>query len=232
MKKKLFAAAFLAFFAGNAMAEDAVVPSVHGSTSGTSWVMNIGLDNATDYVAFQMDIKLPTGVSAGSDDSNINIYDRLTGIAASETIDGSTKFVVSKNLIDASTNTYRIVGYNLGNTNVKEGPAYNDGMFNVKLTSSEAKSLSALDATISNAIFVKSSDLKGVELGSKTTTTGLLGDVNKDGKVNQTDAVATINLYLNKSTSSSLDAKAANVNGDAKINQTDAVAILNIYLNK
>lgn len=230
MKKKLFAAAFLAFFAGNAMAEDAVVPTVHGSKSGTSWVMNIGLDNATDYVAFQMDVKLPTGVSAGSDDTNIVLYDRMKGIAASETIDGSTKFVVSKNLIDASTNTYRIVGYNLGNTNVKDGTTYNDGMFKVALTSSEAKNLSALDATISNAIFVKSSDLTGVELGSKTTTTGLLGDANGDGNVNSTDAVAVINAYLGNPPTK-FDGKAAEVNGDGTINSTDAVSIINIYLS-
>ena len=60
--------------------------------------------------------------------------------------------------------------------------------------------------------------------------TKLTGDVNEDGAVDITDAVAVINVYLTGETSA-VNSALADVNGDGSIDITDAVAIINIYLN-
>ena len=52
-------------------------------------------------------------------------------------------------------------------------------------------------------------------------------DVNCDGKVTVTDAVAIVN-YILENPSSNFNEVAADVNGDGKISITDAVAIINI----
>lgn len=59
----------------------------------------------------------------------------------------------------------------------------------------------------------------------------LLGDVNGDGVVNSTDAVAVINWYLGNKTQN-FEEKAADINVDNEINSTDAIGIINIYLGK
>lgn len=59
----------------------------------------------------------------------------------------------------------------------------------------------------------------------------LLGDVNGDGVVNSTDAVAVINWYLGNKTQN-FDENAADINEDNEINSTDAIGIINIYLGK
>jgi len=60
--------------------------------------------------------------------------------------------------------------------------------------------------------------------------TKLTGDVNEDGAVDITDAVAVINVYLTGETSA-VNPALADINGDGSIDITDAVAIINIYLN-
>jgi len=54
---------------------------------------------------------------------------------------------------------------------------------------------------------------------------GLLGDVNKDGKVNSRDAVAILR-HLIKLPNNVFDITVADVNGDGKVNSRDAVQIL------
>lgn len=56
------------------------------------------------------------------------------------------------------------------------------------------------------------------------------GDVNEDGTVDITDAVAIINAYLTGSTEG-ISESMADVNGDGVIDITDAVEIINLYLN-
>ncbi|MCR4916041.1 MAG: hypothetical protein K6A96_09840 [Prevotella sp.] len=59
----------------------------------------------------------------------------------------------------------------------------------------------------------------------------LTGDVNNDGHVTITDAVAVVNRILGNA-SNGFVFKAADINGDGKITITDAVGIVNIILNK
>jgi len=55
------------------------------------------------------------------------------------------------------------------------------------------------------------------------------GDVNNDGAVNISDALALINYILNDSGDINLDV--ADCNGDNEINVSDALAIINYVLN-
>lgn len=58
----------------------------------------------------------------------------------------------------------------------------------------------------------------------------LLGDVNRDGTVNVTDAVCILN-YILGNTPSNFFFKAADINKDAIINITDVVGVMNIIMN-
>lgn len=58
----------------------------------------------------------------------------------------------------------------------------------------------------------------------------LLGDVNRDGKVNITDAVCILN-YILGNTPSTFFFKAADINKDTIINITDVVGVMNIIMN-
>ena len=59
------------------------------------------------------------------------------------------------------------------------------------------------------------------------------GDVNNDGAINSTDAVAIINNFVDAATYPFTDTQklAADVSGDGAINSTDAVGIINYYVN-
>lgn len=56
------------------------------------------------------------------------------------------------------------------------------------------------------------------------------GDIDSDGTIDVTDAVALLNAYLNGETGD-MNVNVADVNSDGSIDVTDAVEILNIYLN-
>lgn len=56
------------------------------------------------------------------------------------------------------------------------------------------------------------------------------GDIDADGTIDVTDAVALLNAYLNGETGD-MNPNVADVNNDGSIDVTDAVEILNIYLN-
>lgn len=58
----------------------------------------------------------------------------------------------------------------------------------------------------------------------------LRGDVNSDGSVNISDAIALINGVLLSETSA-IDVAAADVNGDGQINISDAIMLINYVLN-
>jgi hypothetical protein len=58
---------------------------------------------------------------------------------------------------------------------------------------------------------------------------GIAGDINGDGVVDITDAVALINRYLS-GTTDTLNLSIADMNNDGVVDITDAVAIVNKYL--
>lgn len=69
------------------------------------------------------------------------------------------------------------------------------------------------------------------EVASFTTLSLFSGDVNGDGNISITDAVAIVNYVLGNPPAGFI-AAVADVNGDSKIDISDAVAVVNIVLNK
>lgn len=196
---------------------------VTAKVSDTS--LSIALTNETNYVAFQMDITLPTGVSA----STINaVTRRLTNEGADNTI-GSGKFIVTSNVYDATNNILRIIAYNLNN-NVITGTSGDDIL---RITLSEA--IDADDITISNIIFVKSDDLTKVDLSTVTSEQGgLLGDADGNTEVKMADAILVLQYILNNGDetklSKSINKSNADVNSDGEIKLNDAISILKYSL--
>lgn len=189
---------------------------VTAKVSGTN--LNIGLVNETSYVAFQMDIKLPAGVSASSIEAVAN---RLSQEGSDSEI-GGTKFIVASNVLEG--NVLRVIAYNLANAAIK------DATGDILAITLNAAPAAASDIKITNIKFVTETDLVEMNLADVTGENGgNKGDVNKDGKVDVNDIIAVANIILGKDTSK-YDMDAADVNSDTAINVNDIIAIAKIIL--
>lgn len=222
MKKLLFLVLMLVAAVGM-KADDQVTARV----SGTS--LNIALQNATTYCAFQMDIHLPQGISATAVAAVAN---RLSQ-TGSDTEIGGTKFIVAHNTLDG--NVLRVIAYNLSNAEIKE--ATGDIL---------AITLSGIVAdptviTVSNILFVNQNDLSEVVLNDATGENGVvLGDVaGNDGQILINDVIAAIQISLVDSVNQkafaagkyyNFDAADADGNGSILIN--DVVQIIAISMSK
>lgn len=183
---------------------------VTAKVSGTN--LNIGLVNETSYVAFQMDIKLPAGVSASSIEAVAN---RLSQ-EGSDTEIGGTKFIVASNVLEG--NVLRVIAYNLANAAIDKATG---DILAITLDKAPA---AASDIKITNIKFVTAEDLVEMNLADVTGESGALtGDVNMDGKINILDVVAVISQLSGSATYPNAD-----VNGDTKVNILDVVAIITL----
>lgn len=200
-----------------AMATDAVTAKV----SGTS--LNIALTNELDYVAFQMDIQLPSGTTA-TDFAAVSA--RLSQEGDDQAI-GGTKFIVASNLIDVENNIYRVVAYNLANA-VISGTSGQDIL---KVTLGGTAVAQPSDIKLTKIIFVSKSDLelaKNVFEDTVGENGYIVGDVNCDTFVNSLDLTRLVNIILKKSE----ETPNSDVNGDRDINSLDLTRLLNIILKK
>jgi hypothetical protein len=92
------------------------------------------------------------------------------------------------------------------------------------------------DLTPASAVTFSSDDVLGLPSSPfvlafpKEEEPVLLGDVNGDGRISISDAVAIVDWILSNG-ATSIDEKAADLNGDGKISISDAVAIVDIILS-
>lgn len=188
---------------------------VTAKVSGTN--LNIGLVNETSYVAFQMDIKLPAGVSASSIEAVAN---RLSQEGSDSEI-GGTKFIVASNVLEG--NVLRVIAYNLANDEIKD---FAGDILAITLNAAPA---AASDITISNIKFVKKADLAEVAMADVTgESAGLRGDVNLDGVVDVKDVGIVLNMFLLKTPKDSI----ADFDNSGDIDVKDVGIVLNIFLKK
>ena len=214
MKKFLLSMALFAASVGAWATDDAVTAKVSGTN------LNVALTNETEYCAFQMDITLPSGVSASAVAAAAN---RLTQ-TGSDTEIGGTKFIVASNVIDETNNVLRVIAYNLNN-NAIAGTSGAD-ILNITLSAAPSKSS---DVKVSNIVFVKSSDLTAATLSDATGVDGFKkGDVNQDGTVDVFDATALVNIILHKQA----ETTTSDVDGNGTIDVFDVTALTNIILHK
>lgn len=186
-----------------------IKPDVKAGQTGT---ITIALDNATDYTAFQMDIKLPAGLSIESTGA-MEIVSAVNADhnVAYNTVDGVTKVAA-----------YSFDGASNGNEAFKA-----TGDFLIITVTADADYTPA-DVQIENIIFVTQSDLSAVTDFEVETEAGLMGDVNGDGAIDMKDALKVIQYYVGKNPSD-FNVAVADLNGDGEVDMKDALAIVKIY---
>ena len=219
-------------------ADDLVTAKVNDATT-----IDVCLTNDASYVAFQMDITLPAGVSITDAEATEDRTD-LNGDWDQVDIGGTyyeSGYTIVYNQIDATTNTWRIVGYSLGNHKI-EGTS---GEAIATLTISGADGVYEVDDIVSgsalaNVIFVTETDLEEVILAAEILAEAGFNpaDINKDGTVNASDIVAFLEIMAIGDTPTAVSAnaseeilnayslQAADVNGDNKFNAQDIVGII------
>lgn len=123
----------------------------------TDNILNIGLTNTTTFCAFQMDIKLPSGVS----ETTVEPVAERLGQNGSATELGDTKFIIDKKNLPGSI--LRITAYNLANAAI----TLNDGPL-LKITLDKIPN-EPTSLTVTNIEFVKSDDISSAILPNLTT---------------------------------------------------------------
>lgn len=212
--RKLSALCLMLVAASSAWADNKLTirPDVKAGQTGT---ITIALDNATDYTAFQMEIKLPAGLSIESSGameivSAVNADHQV----AYNTVDGVTKVAA-----------YSFDGASNGNEAFK---ASGDLLV---ITVTAASDYEPADVEVSGITFVTFSELAAVTNFEVVNEQGaLMGDVNGDGKVNTADAVKVLYKFLDLPITGTFNEKVADLNGDGKINTADAVRIIFIFI--
>ncbi len=210
-----------------------------------SETIELCLTNSVNYVAFQMDITLPAGASFEADDVTITVRTGDAGWQDGEDENslGTTEFQIATNCIDANNNTYRIVGYSLGNHIIEGTPGESIATITLTLTG-QAEDCTVDDivsgSALANVIFVTETDLEEVILAAEILAEAGFNpaDINKDGTVNASDIVAFLEIMAIGDTPTAVSAnaseeilnayslQAADVNGDDKFNAQDIVGII------
>lgn len=199
------------------------------SATATSDKLSVALTNESEaFVAFQMDIVLPEGVTVANDGNAVTLNDqRLTAAAFSGTaIAGAenANFVIAYNVIESSK--VRVIAYNLENRPL----AGTEGeLFSMAFSGSASENFS-----VENVKFVTVEGLAEVDLEAVQSELGsdvLLGDVNMDGVVDGDDVTAAASIFLGN-VSIPVNEKAADVSGDGTVDGDDLVLIVNMYLGK
>lgn len=188
---------------------------VSGDNTKNGYSFTIGLDNYTDIVAVQMNLKWLSGMQTSN--ARLLPTDRLK----------NHSYLVT----DLGNGTYQVLIYSMSNSPI----VGNDGaLFTLDYTATEGTEYRDTELQVTDIVL---SDAKGKNYASegnvtiKATFNTVLGDVNGDGVVNITDAIGLVNYILGKSTFE-VNELAADVNEDGAVNITDAIAIVNLILTQ
>lgn len=194
------------------------------SATVKSQTLEVALTNETeDFVAFQMDITLPEGVTVADNGAVALVADRLTQPGTTTTIAGETaslNFTIAYNQVDATH--VRVLAYNLENRAIvgKEG-----ALFNVTFAGTPAANF-----VLDNVLFVTTTDLVEIKLQLAQSEAGEeyeLGDVNRDHKINAQDLTAAVEVILTNGYDVLGD-----VNIDTKVNAQDLTGIVELILSQ
>lgn len=116
-------------------------------------------ENGQQFVAFQMDIQLPAGVTVESTGAITLMTDRLTQPGTTSKIDASenVNFKVLYNVLP--DNRLRVIAYNLENREI--GGNEGDALFTVTLSAAPDE---ASDISLSNILFVTKNELAEIQI--------------------------------------------------------------------
>lgn len=188
--KKIFLLMFAAAAALGSWAQSATI-----SATATSDKLSVALTNESDnFVAFQMDIVLPAGVTVANDGKAVTLNDkRLTAADFSGTaIAGAdnANFVIAYNVIDNTK--VRVIAYNLENRALEgtEGE-----LFSMAFSGTASDNFSVENVKFVTVDGLAEVDLKAVQ--SEAGNAGLIGDVNMDEEVDIYDLILLVQ-YVNE----------------------------------
>lgn len=213
--KKIF---LLMFAAAAALGSWAQTNALSATVSGDK--LTVSLDNETSYVAFQMDIALPEGVTVDATGA-IQLNEARLDKKATVSVAGAdnSDFTVAYNVITG--NVLRVVAYNLENRQIV---GQTGDLFTVTL-----QGYTEGDIDIDNVKFVTKELLAEEALNAVKAEEGSAFDpydVNKDTSVDTVDAMLVLNCYLNNDPYNKL----YDINNDDTVDTVDAMLILNKYL--
>lgn len=214
----------LLFFAAAACAIASWAQEATVSAIAKSNVLEVSLTNKSeDFVAFQMDITLPEGVTVADNGAVALVADRLTQPGTTTEIAGkqeSVNFIVVYNKISESV--VRVLAYNLENRAI----VGNEGaLFNMTFAGNPAANF-----VLDNVLFVTTTDLVEIKLQLAQSEAGEeyeLGDVNRDHKINAQDLTAAVEVILTNGYDVLGD-----VNIDTKVNAQDLTGIVELILSQ
>ena len=166
----------------------------------------MSLTNTATFVAFQMDIDLPEGVTTEAP---------VKGVRLSE-----NDFVLAYNTINTTDNVVRVLAYNLSNSRISGESG--EVLFTMALSDKGNEPI-----TLSNIIFA---DATPAEVDLPDATATLAGDVNRDRTLTVNDLIALASIIIGGDTEG-LDLDAADVNGNGTVEVNDLVALSQLLIN-
>ena len=210
--------------AGSAWADDNVsVVRPLTIKAGQTQKVAVALENAKAYTAFQMDIKLPTGLTLSNPKSLRTSDATFHNITAGE-VEGVTRVVAlsykaesdgsvqegngNLNFIDDNSPIILFFDITAADDYVDDG---NIEVKNVKFVSADGTTQAMADASSASG--------------------SILGDANGDKNVDTKDAIKLVEQYLGKNPSN-FDKKAADITLDGTFDTKDAIQIITVYLGK
>jgi hypothetical protein len=210
--------------AGSAWADDNVsVVRPLTIKAGQTQKVAVALENAKAYTAFQMDIKLPTGLTLSNPKSLRTSDATFHNITAGE-VEGVTRVVAlsykaesdgsvqegngNKNFIDGNSEIILFFDITAADDYVDDG---NIEVKNVKFVSADGTTQAMVAASSASGL--------------------ILGDANGDKNVDTKDAIKLVEQYLGKNPSN-FDKKAADITLDGTFDTKDAIQIITVYLGK
>ena len=181
-----------------------------------SYDVVVGLDNYTDAVAVQMDIRWLKGMKTNT--AAVTPSARLSN-------HGYT-------VADMGEGVYRIIVYSMSNTTIKG----NEGeLFTIKYTPDDGTVFRDTEIKVENVVISSRSGANCASENSANTkaefTVFQIGDTNGDGMVNVTDVMNIVSHVLEKETEVFIKSS-ADVNGDGHVNITDAMGVIELILNE
>ena len=174
------------------------------------------------YTAFQLDLMLPEGITATTNDEGDYIITNGSRLSSNHTIgvspiEGGIRLVCVSPLSEAFS----------GNSG---------SLFTIEVKADASIQAKDYQATVTGVVFTRTDDrdieMDDAEFTISVESTAKPGDANGDGKVTITDAVAVVNYILtNGNPPGNFIIGAADVDGVEGITIADAIAIVNMILN-
>ena len=209
--------------AGSAWADDNVsVIRPLNIKAGQTQKVAIALENAKAYTAFQMDIKLPTGLTLSNPKSLRTSAETFHNISFGEVEGGYTRVVA----LSYKQETDGSVLEGNGNKNFIDGKSEIILYFDI---TAAAEYIDNGNIEVSNVKFV-SADGTTQTLADASSANGfILGDVNGNGSINTVDASCILMSLVGNKPANFVD-KTADVNLNGTINTVDATVILQMLV--